>query len=54
MNKEEIRKKLKPFGNVIQICPNCHKIDVVLGHEEECSPELEIYIKESLEHGVHD
>ena len=35
------KSKFKPFNAVIQVCPICHKVDVVKGHEKECSPEME-------------
>ena len=28
--------KLKPFNSVIQICPNCQKIDVYENDEHDC------------------
>ena len=37
----EEKSKFKPFNAVIQVCPNCRKVDVVEGHEKECDPIFE-------------
>jgi len=37
-NTKKKESKFKPFGKVIQICPDCGKIDVSYGHEKECNP----------------
>ena len=42
--------KFKPFNAVIQVCPNCGRVDVSKGHEKECDPELEAYRQEAREH----
>ena len=43
-------EKLKPFNPTIQVCRNCGKVDVVLGHEKECDPEGEFRRQENQEY----
>lgn len=31
-----MKKKLKPLNNVIQICPDCGKVDVYEGDGHDC------------------
>ena len=40
-------EKLLPFNAVIQVCPDCGKVDVAKGHEEKCDPILQEYIREA-------
>ena len=42
--------ELKPFNSVIQVCRNCGRVDVVLGHEKECDPEAECRRQENQEY----
>lgn len=44
------KKDLKPFGDVIQICPDCQKIDVYLNDGHTCDWQMEQLRKERLEY----
>ncbi len=48
--KEVKKSKFKPLNSVIQVCPDCGKVDVSEGHEEDCDPEWEAAREENLEH----
>lgn len=42
MEKEiKTKEDLKPFSNVIQICPECGKMDVYLNDRHNCNREYE-------------
>ena len=41
---------LKPFGEVIQVCPKCGKIDVYKGDGHFCNRQAEERRQEGLEH----
>jgi len=44
------KKDLKPFNSVIQVCPECGKIDVSLNDGHLCDAEFEANRQETLEH----
>lgn len=46
-NNQPKESKFKPFGAVIQKCPDCGKIDVSEGHEKDCDPELQDYRRQN-------
>ena len=48
---KEKKSKFKPFNAVIQVCPDCGKVDVSEGHEDKCDPAYEEYRRESQNHG---
>lgn len=53
MKRKQIEAKtynLKPFGEVIQVCPVCGKVDIFRGHEKECDPEYETARREAQEY----
>ena len=39
--KKKTKKDLKPFNAVIQVCPDCRKIDVYLNDRHKCNAEME-------------
>ncbi len=41
MNKTELLNTLKPFNEVIQVCPVCGKVDVYLHDGHSCSDYLD-------------
>ena len=41
MKKKRTKKDLEPFNAVIQICPDCHKVDVYLNDKHLCDAEYE-------------
>ena len=41
--KQKTRKDLKPFGNVIQVCPECGKVDVFLNDKHTCDRNYQEY-----------
>lgn len=45
------KKDLKPFNAVIQICPDCGKIDVYKDDGHECDREYQDYLNESRGYG---
>lgn len=45
-----MKKKFKPYNSVIQVCPDCGKVDVSEGHEKKCDPVREEYRRESRDY----
>jgi hypothetical protein len=45
-----MNKKLKPFSNEIQTCPNCGKLDVYLNDRHDCSEAIQQYRRESQDY----
>ena len=49
MTKDEINKILKPLNEVIQVCPNCGKIDVYRNDGHSCRDQFTRLLNEGYE-----
>ena len=50
MNITKSKSKLKPYNAVIQVCPDCGKIDVYKDDNHECDAEYQNDRQENLEY----
>jgi len=46
-----VKKELKPFGDVIQVCPWCGKIDVYKGDGHICDPDYQLQKQDRYDYG---